>query len=535
MPEKMREVLDKILAWWKKFTSKQKMLMVSLTAVVLIALIILAVVMSRPETTTLITCADTAQASEVQSLLTGENISSTVSRDGLTFTINVKDEARAKMLLGANSIPALEPSIDDVVSGGMGTTEADKEKKYKQYKEERYAYYLETLDNVEEASVSLDVPANDGTIISQEKDTYVAVKLNLSGTMTEEQAAGIAQYLATSVGNDDTSSIHIIDTKGNVLFSGVNSSTEAGLTSTQLAYQTKLESKVKSEVKDVLMGSGVYNSVEVGLNLKVDFDQVNEVDHNYYIPEGREEGYITSESTFESTSQGGVSGEPGTGSNDDTPTYVMPDGTITSQEVTDQSINRALSEKVTEKKGGIGGMIPEESSITVVATNYVTYSEDALRANGTLDDMTFEEFRAQNDQWVKTTADQELYDMVANATGISADNISIVTYDVPDFIPTAESGRSWTDYMQIALAVLIFALLGYVVLRSTRKETEPELEPELSVEALLETTKEAEQNELEDIGYNEKSETRLLIEKFVDENPEAVALLLRNWLNEEWN
>ena len=39
---------------------------------------------------------------------------------------------------------------------------------------------------------------------------------------------------------------------------------------------------------------------------------------------------------------------------------------------------------------------------------------------------------------------------------------------------------------------------------------------------------------LEDIGFNEKSETRLMIEKFVDENPEAVASLLRNWLNEEW-
>ena len=29
-------------------------------------------------------------------------------------------------------------------------------------------------------------------------------------------------------------------------------------------------------------------------------------------------------------------------------------------------------------------------------------------------------------------------------------------------------------------------------------------------------------------------ETRKLIEKFVDENPEAVANLLRNWLNEDW-
>ena len=42
-------------------------------------------------------------------------------------------------------------------------------------------------------------------------------------------------------------------------------------------------------------------------------------------------------------------------------------------------------------------------------------------------------------------------------------------------------------------------------------------------------------NKLDDIGYTEKSETRILIEKFVDENPDAVALLLRNWLNEEWD
>ena len=59
-------------------------------------------------------------------------------------------------------------------------------------------------------------------------------------------------------------------------------------------------------------------------------------------------------------------------------------------------------------------------------------------------------------------------------------------------------------------------------------------EPELSVETLLDATREAEEEELEDIGFQEKSETRILIEKFVDENPEATAALLRNWLNDDW-
>ena len=42
------------------------------------------------------------------------------------------------------------------------------------------------------------------------------------------------------------------------------------------------------------------------------------------------------------------------------------------------------------------------------------------------------------------------------------------------------------------------------------------------------------ESSLEDINAEQVSETRALIEKFVDENPEAAASLLRNWLNEDW-
>ena len=77
-------------------------------------------------------------------------------------------------------------------------------------------------------------------------------------------------------------------------------------------------------------------------------------------------------------------------------------------------------------------------------------------------------------------------------------------------------------------------MLGFVVWRSLRPVEVNELEPELSVEELLTATKE-KQAPVEDIDLEEKSETRKAIEKFVDENPEAVALLLRNWLNDDWD
>ena len=534
MPDKVKEILNKILAWWKGFSTKQKTLVVSITAVVMVALVILYAIMSKPTMVQLITCEDTTQAGSVKDLLDGEQITYSVSGDGLTFSVNASDEADAKILLGSNDIPANGYSIDDALDGGFSMTEADKSKKYQLYLEQKFADQLEALDNVDSASVSLSIPEEDGTIITKNEDTYASIILKLKSDMDEDQAAGLAQYIATEVGNDTTDSVLIMDTGGNVLFSGADSDSTSGISGTQLSYQTKAENKVKGAVKDVVLGTDVYDNVEVGLNLKLDFDSTKITDHDYYVHDGQDQGYLDSESNYESSATGGSAATPGTDSNEGT-TYVMEDSEISSQTITDYTKDYSPSEKITETQQAVGDIQYDQSSITVVATNYVTYDEDTLKADGTLNNMTFDEFVQKNSARVKTTVDQDYYDMVAKATGISTDNITIVAYDVPFFVYSDSTGRSWTDYLQIALAVLIFALLGYVVFRSTRKEEEVQMEPELSVEALLETTKEAEQDNLENIGYNEKSETRLLIEKFVDENPEAVASLLRNWLNEEWN
>ena len=95
------------------------------------------------------------------------------------------------------------------------------------------------------------------------------------------------------------------------------------------------------------------------------------------------------------------------------------------------------------------------------------------------------------------------------------------------------SGIATSNILQIILAILIAALLIFVVAKGMRPTEVTELEPELSVEALLATTK--ENQSLEDIEFSDKSATRQQIEHFVDENPEEVALLLRNWLNDDWD
>ena len=158
-----------------------------------------------------------------------------------------------------------------------------------------------------------------------------------------------------------------------------------------------------------------------------------------------------------------------------------------------------------------------------------------MKQLGELDNTTFEEFVAANGDEVPITVDDETLQLLSTATGIPTDSITVLAYEVP-FFQYSEGGRNITDYLQFIIAAAILIMLGFVIFRSTRSQAgEEELEPELSVESLLESTRDENEN-LEEIGFNERSEARILIEKFIDENPAAVASLLRNWIEEadEW-
>ena len=114
---------------------------------------------------------------------------------------------------------------------------------------------------------------------------------------------------------------------------------------------------------------------------------------------------------------------------------------------------------------------------------------------------------------------QEFYTAFSNATGIPENNISIIIYTIPEYIEVEEEGTNFDLIFTIVLFVIIIALLIFVVFRVSKPEEVVETEPELSVEKLLATTK--DNQSLEDIEFSEKSESKRLIEKFVDENPEA--------------
>jgi flagellar M-ring protein FliF len=336
------------------------------------------------------------------------------------------------------------------------------------------------------------------------------------------------------LGNDSTENITIIDQKtSTILYDGTEEDSDFSSLTSNLEIKEKIQNMIIKGIKDVMVQSGMYSDVQVAPNLSIDFNKVESAVHNYSHNDGEDQGELTSRSEYYSDATGGSAATPGTDSNDDV-TYVTEDGEVTSSSITDIDSTYSPNEEIIKTISNGGGIDYDNSTIAVTATRYVVYDEDEMKASGQLDDMTFEEFKAANSDPVQIEITDEELNMIAMATGLDTSKIAFMCYQRPQFVESSGSGIGVTDILQILLAVLIFALLGYVVFRSTRRQKEAEPEPELSVDALLEATADSVAENLEDIGYAEKSETRIMIEKFVDENPEAAALLLRNWLNEDW-
>jgi flagellar M-ring protein FliF len=234
---------------------------------------------------------------------------------------------------------------------------------------------------------------------------------------------------------------------------------------------------------------------------------------------------------YSSDNTSGTGGEPGTGSNtENDTTYVMENNSNSNSSVNETQKDYLPKETITKTNTPSGTINYGNSSVAVTAITYNVVREDDAKKQGLLQGVTWDQYKLANSKRTKEKVDDDILNAVSKATGIATANIAIVAYKENVFFDSASTGLKLTDIVQIILIAVILGLLAFVIMRSMKKEKQEEPEQELSVENLLESTP---QESLENISVEEESETKKLVGRFVDENPEAAANLLRNWLNEE--
>lgn len=526
------------MEFWKKYSSRQKTIIIAVICAVLVAIAAVAYLASRPTWTKFQEFSKLDDANKMASALDDAGIDHYSSKDGLTIYVHDDDMTNALYTMSDQGLTDTGYTWDKAFDNSMSTTEDEKSQKRVLALQSEIQKSVIDYSFIDDADVFIDVPDSTYSVLDEKDDTSITAKITVSDAhkkdLTEDTSAALASWLANAVG---TTVEHVIinDSDGNCLYNGSTADSLGGsITGGTSEYVEKLRNTIASNVTDLLVKSG-YDDIQVGTQgVKFNMNKVETLSKTYSVADGREYGYPTNLYTYEGSGGNSASGEPGTASNSDDTDTMMQESSGSSSSTKIEKLEDLLTNETIENiKQETPAIQYDDSSLGIVALQYKVVKEEDLEADGSLDNMTFDQYVAANSDRTAITLSDDEINLIAQATGVNAANISVMAYSVPKFVAKTSTSRGISDYLMIILAVLIIALLIFVVVRGTAPVKVSEEEPELSVEQLLATTK--ENQSLDDIEFSDKSETRKLIEKFVDENPEAVAQLLRNWLNDEWD
>lgn len=533
MQERLKEIPKKLLEYWNKWTSKQKTVVISVVSAVIVMIAILVAVLGRTKYVELDTFADTKTAGSVISLLRESTITTKLGSDNVTVLVDEEQYADAMMAVAASELTETGFDWKEMLNTSITTTNG--ERLLRQHLKTEYdletalkKYYV-GIDSIDVMYTAKDT---SNRILSSSKEIPVSVAIIKNNKFKESDAETIAYWVAYAVGNETTELITIGDQYGNLLYNGPEDENEEEI---DLTDKAMVEKGIRDTYIDTVKGAMLMNNftdVDVAPNIVMDFNKVKEMLTEYLPLEGEIFGVMTEHHQTSSEGENGVGDIPGTDSNDEVD-YMLTNGNEGSYETSTEDAYYQPSVRVEEKVYDQGTVNKASSSIAVTANRVITRTEEQLEILGLLDDMSFDEYVLRNSDPIQTETDEDLVAMISMATGIPEDNIKLITYDIYKYIEREEVARDWTFYFQILLAVILVAFLLFVVFRGMAPVEVTEVEPELSIETLLATTK--ENQSLEDVEFSEQSETRKMIEKFFEENPEAVAQLLRNWLNEDWD
>ncbi len=533
MPDQIKEIWKKILEFWNKWTKKQKIIVGSIAGATILLIVVLVLVLSRTKYVDLYKFNSTETASKAVSALKENSIQAKLGSDKTSVQVDEKKYVDAMVVVGNASLGDDSFSISDLFNTSLTTTNGERLLRTHLYSQAEVKRVIEMFTGVREATVTWMPKDTSNSILAKNQTIPVSILLLIDGNFKKSESEAIAKLAAAAAGNETTDDVSIVDQYGNVLYDGpVEVTEEQALITDKIKLQQLFEESYKQRVEAAVLMNG-FTKVEVGANLSINFDKVEEYFKQYIPIEGENFGVITQQQIISSTGSGGNGNIPGTDSNDDSTDYYLTNANGGQSTYDMTQTTYVPSEKITNTVYDYGVISKPDSSISVVCVRVRRLTKSELKTLGLLDDISYEKYVLLHKDPETVEVSEKLVETIAAATGISETSVVVLAQDVYEFIDdTPVSNVDWELIIQIALAVVLLGILAFVILRGMKPVEVTEAEPELSIEQLLATTK--ENQSLEDVEFSEESETRRMIEKFFDENPEAVAQLLRNWLNEDW-
>ncbi|MBU0692469.1 flagellar M-ring protein FliF [bacterium] len=278
----MATLFQPILELWQRLTLGQRAGLI-LTIGIVAAVVAGAVsYTTRPVMTTLYTGLDQKDAAAVVDGLRDQDVPYEVSSDGSTIKVPKESVNSLRLNFADLGLPhSGEIGYELFDKPMLGMTDFVQKMNFHRALEGEIARTLMELDAVEGARVHLVLPTQR-LFREDNKPATASVVLQLKGgaSLSQRQVQAIANMTAYSVEGLETEYITIVDSHGNLLTSNARDDM-AGLSSTQLEVQnsieTNLERKALTLLEDVL-GPG---KARVKVTAKLNWDRSERTTENY--------------------------------------------------------------------------------------------------------------------------------------------------------------------------------------------------------------------------------------------------------------
>jgi flagellar M-ring protein FliF len=353
-----------------------------------------------------------------------------LSADGTTIKVPEKQVSQLRLQFAGMGMPSSgEIGYELFDKQTLGMTDFMQKMNFHRALEGEIARTISELDAVESARVHLVVPSPK--LFEEDKKpptASIVVQLKPGASLTQEQVQGIAYLTAFSVEGLEIQNITIVDMRGNMLTNMSSRDQMAGLSSTQLDYQHKveqdLETKALALMQDILGSS----KAQIKVTAKLNWNRIERTVENY----DAERAATLSEERQEST------GDPNSESG----------GGTSERSVTNYQVPKTIEKYVPE----VGNVERISASVLIDGTYNVTKNPDGTETRA------FVERTPQELQKFKT--------LVANAIGIDAkrnDEITVLSFPFSsqeEDLPQKSDGHSfWLKLIEkIILGLLLVGL-----------------------------------------------------------------------------
>lgn len=523
MPEGVKKLLDKVKSFWNDLEKGQKARIFIMAGVLVAAVVITLVLTLKVDYVPLFDSTEDVNLQPVVDYLAENNI--TYKKGDKQIFVDSKQKKDIEFDLTTQGVVSPEITFADTWSKlSLTATEGDKENLWKNYLTNDLVYKLKKFENVENATVQYSKPEKTYWVSSdaenQQGSAYVMLKTKKA--LSPNQVDAAAKVVAASLGIP-AERITIVDHNLNPLSRDYNQ-TELIKASTQdemrRQRQLELENKVYDFFKIGVAQNEFFDTISVSANAVLDFDTLKSTSTKYNRPIEDEDAILNEETLEESLTNGDVGDIPGTDTNPQgTTTYQMgEDGN--SQYDKNHAVKEYLYNQTDEQsEKAVGKLVSEQSTMSIS----LWYGNKIQTADGLT-----QEYMNQ--------VRQSAY----AATGVPVENITISIQKL-----AAETVPETTLMDTVALlfdqfgfyALMLILLVVMVITAMPRRKAVKGVEVatlEAAAAGSVGTTPKEPSEEIQDINLQEQSELKKQIEKFVQQNPDSVAQLLRNWIAEDW-